>query len=134
MIHTKQKGDVSETQVLAHLIKQGYTVLVPFGENQRYDLVIEDEFQEFERIQVKTGRIRNGALLFATSSLNPYNRVHRGYAGEIDVFYIYCPDNDKIYRIPIKDVAKGAMSLRLLPTKNCQQAGIRWAKDFLVPN
>lgn len=38
---TKQKGDVSEAVVLAELVKLGFSVLQPFGDNQSYDLVVE---------------------------------------------------------------------------------------------
>ncbi len=133
-MHTKQKGDVSESRVLAHLVQQGYTVLIPFGENQRYDLVIEEDYQEFVRIQVKTGRIRNGAVIFSTASTDWYHRTQRNYKGEIDLFYVYCPDNGEIYRVPVNDATTREMSLRLFPTKNRQMAGIRWAKDFHVPD
>ena len=131
MTHTKQKGDVSESQVLAHLIQQGYTVLIPFGENQRYDLVVEDEFNEFVRIQVKTGRIRNGSIRFATCSTDRHRRTRRGYKEDVDLFYVYCPDNDSIYRVPTNKVPEREASLRIDPLKNGRIKDIRWAKDFL---
>ena len=43
----------------AALIEAGYAVSKPFGENQRYDLVIDDG-ETLARVQVKTGRLRNG--------------------------------------------------------------------------
>ena len=134
MMHTKQKGDVSETQVLAHLVKLGYIVLIPFGENQRYDLVLEDEYREFIRIQVKTGRIRKGAILFNTCSVDRYTSTRRDYKNDVDVFYVYCPENDNIYRVPVNDTPTREMSLRITPTKNCQRIGIRWADDYIEPN
>ncbi len=45
----------------------GYELLVPFGENTRYDLVFFDG-SRFARVQCKTGRLRDGAVIFRTSS------------------------------------------------------------------
>lgn len=41
MVHTKVTGDTTEAIVLAEFLKAGFPVLLPFGENHRYDLVIE---------------------------------------------------------------------------------------------
>ena len=55
---TKTKGEIAETFVLANLIKEGFTVSLPYGENSRYDLVIETS-KGFKRIQVKyIGKIK----------------------------------------------------------------------------
>lgn len=40
--------------ILARLVQAGKMVLVPFGENQRYDLLI-DEGDVFVRVQCKDG-------------------------------------------------------------------------------
>lgn len=58
--HPKLIGDASTAMVLARLVQTGKLVLLPFSENQRYDLVI-DEGDRFVRVQCKTGRLRQGA-------------------------------------------------------------------------
>ncbi len=103
--NTKRIGDISEIMVLGALVRAGYYVSVPFGENQRYDLIAEKDCKLF-RVQVKTGRLRKGAILFACYS----SHAHRGgsmrrYAGEIDFFGVYCPDVDGTYLVPLEDVA-----------------------------
>ena len=50
---------------------EGYAILVPFGENTRYDLVIDDG-RQMRRVQCKTGRLRDGAVVFATFTKDPY--------------------------------------------------------------
>jgi hypothetical protein len=47
---TKRKGDAAEAHVLAALVGAGLTVLVPWGDNARYDLVV-DCAGRFIRIQ-----------------------------------------------------------------------------------
>jgi PD-(D/E)XK endonuclease len=42
MEHPKAKGDRSTLAIMLALSEAGYKVLVPFGENTRYDLVIDD--------------------------------------------------------------------------------------------
>jgi hypothetical protein len=42
MAHPKDVGDKSTLTIMLALRETGYGVLVPFGENTRYDLVIDD--------------------------------------------------------------------------------------------
>jgi len=49
------------------LREAGFAVLVPFGENTRYDLVIDDG-ERLARVQCKTGRLRSGAIVFKVCS------------------------------------------------------------------
>jgi len=67
MEHPKITGDRTTLAVMLALSRAGFTLLVPFGENTRYDLVIDDGLQ-LSRVQCKTGRLRNGAILFPTCS------------------------------------------------------------------
>ena len=46
---------------------QGWDVLISFGENTRYDLVV-DRGNQLRRVQCKTGRLRHGAVVFRTCS------------------------------------------------------------------
>jgi hypothetical protein len=61
MEHPKDKGDRTTLAVMLALRVAGYAVLMPFGENTRYDLVIDDG-ETFSRIQCKTGRLRDGVV------------------------------------------------------------------------
>ena len=138
--HPKLVGDRSTAMVLARLLEIYEVVLLPFGENQRYDLVI-DSPEGFVRVQCKTGRLDGGVIRFAACSNNyhhpnrspdmPYRRHYRGTA---DMFGVYCPDNDKTYLVPVADIGKRAGTLRLEPTLNNQAQRIRWASDYeIVP-
>lgn len=52
-MHTKQIGDISEAMVAAVLLRSGRVILKPIGDNQRYDLVIDNN-GKFLRVQCKT--------------------------------------------------------------------------------
>jgi hypothetical protein len=128
--NTKGKGDVSEARVLAAFVDLGFYVSRPFGENQRYDLIIDDG-QKLFRVQVKTGRLRNGVVLFSAMS----SHWHRGgqarpYLGEVDYIAVYCPDTEKVYVVPESHLTRSYGSLRIAPTKNNMSKTIRWAHRY----
>ena len=84
--HPVDVGQRSEAIILAELVRRGHRVLVPFGPNQRYDLVVELDGR-FLRVQCKTGRLRNGRICFSTASVrvNTQRAFVRSYRGEIDL-------------------------------------------------
>ena len=67
----KQLGERSQAHIIAQLLEVGYTVLTPYGDSSRYDLVIENGEGQFWRVQCKTAWIENGdtSIQFATTSL-----------------------------------------------------------------
>lgn len=133
--HPVDIGQRTEAIVLAELVKRGHRVLLPFGVNHRYDLVL-DLGDQFVRVQVKTARVRRNCVVFATRSVrvNTTRTFCRDYRGDADLFIAYCPDNDRIYAVPVDDATLTGISLRLRPTANNQQAGIRWARDYELPD
>src|SRR6266849_9302567 len=99
--------------VLARLLETYEVILLPFGENQRYDLVI-DTGSDFIRVQCKTGRLqRNGAIKFNTCS-STYHHPNaptrygnsQDYRGAADFFGIYCPENDSVHMVPVDSVGR----------------------------
>jgi hypothetical protein len=128
-------GQRTEATILAELVKRGYTVLTPFGFNHRYDVVL-DCGDRFVRAQCKTGRLRDGVILFPTRSTRSNRRgvYSRGYVGEADLFLVFCPETDRIYAVPVQDAGKTGGSLRVDPTANKQMKKIVWAVDYeLLP-
>lgn len=60
--------------------------------------------------------------------------VHtRDYDGEIDLFVVYCSQNDRIHVIPPEDAARSHGRLRIEPSANGQKKGVRWARDYELP-
>lgn len=130
--NTKEIGERTEAIILASLIKAGFVVLTPFGDNQRYDLVIDYE-GEFFRIQCKTGRMKNNIIRFSACSVTRANKAsgasRKDYRGQIEAFGVYCPDNDKIYFVPVGDVGVEG-NLRLTPPKNNQVSKVKMASSY----
>jgi hypothetical protein len=137
--HPKAIGDRTQAHVLARLVEHGKLVLVPWGENQRYDLVI-DEGDEFVRVQCKTGRLSEGAIRFNACSITYHHPSNRGtayyrhdYRGDADVFGVYCPETQGVYLVPVEEVGVRQGCLRVAPPRNNQSKNIRWARDYELP-
>jgi hypothetical protein len=134
--HPKDVGDRSALAIIWGLRARGYAILIPFGENTRYDLVIDDG-ERLSKVQCKTGRLRNGTITFHTYSSyahhpNPKQRFRR-YGYSVDYYGIYCPDNGGVYLIPATELANHFVgSLRVEPTRNGQRRRIRFAALYEI--
>ena len=134
----KAVGERSQVIIIFRLLEAGYNVLTPYGDNTRYDLVIEDADGNFYRIQCKTGWVENDGAYIAFKTASSYYHTRAGrtshgrrdYRGQIDYFAVYCPDTGKVYLVPIDHVGTASAHLRLLPTANKQEKYVRWAKDY----
>lgn len=60
--NTKIKGNKAESVILAEFVKHEIPVLLPFGDNEKFDLVIFIN-NEFKSVQVKYGRYVNGCVV-----------------------------------------------------------------------
>jgi hypothetical protein len=134
--HPKAKGDRSVLAVMLALHKLDIPFLVPLGENIRYDLALELDTR-LVRAQCKTGRLRNGAVLFAACSCYGHHRnpesARRDYAGQVEYFAVYCPQTTGVYLIPIGDLPnRVSAALRVTPARNNQRHFIRFAADYEI--
>lgn len=129
MVNTKDVGDLAELKVATALVEKGWAVSIPWGENSKYDLLADDG-EKIHRVQVKAGRLRNGAILYNTYT----SHHHRGggseyYGDAVDYFGVYCKDLDSVYLVPSGE-AEG--TLRVEPTRNNQSEGIRFAEEYKI--
>jgi hypothetical protein len=133
----KAIGERSEAIIMAKLLEIGYHILTPFGDNLRYDLVIEDADGQFWRIQCKTGWMdrEKSVIKFATASSYNHTMRNKGwknYRGQCEYFAVYCPENKGTYLVPVDQVGMTQAILRLTPTINKQEKDVRWAKDYVL--
>ena len=130
-MQTGEKGNLSEARILAAFVSAGYHVSVPFGSGHRYDFVVDDTTRLF-RVQCKTGRIKNGVLLFNAYSKPGNGTAKLSYRGMADLFAVLNPEDGKVYLVPVNEVGETDVSLRLVPTLNKQMQGVRWAKFYIL--
>jgi hypothetical protein len=126
---TKQKGLQAELYVAYLLSRNGFCVLMPYGEDARYDLVSE-KGGVFKRIQVKHVTPRHGALEVALRSANNYQTIYYSTA-DVDVIAAYNPEDAKVYFIPRSEITnRSCLRLRLTDCRNGQQRRVIWAVDY----
>ena len=103
-------------------------MLIPYGENNRYDLVVEKK-GKFIRIQAKYVTPKDGKLYVNCRSSNNWSVLHYT-PNQIDVIAVFNPKQGRVYYVPVGKIRKSAMILRLEPPKNKQKAKIRYAREF----
>jgi Holliday junction resolvase-like predicted endonuclease len=129
-MHKKTKGSIAEMEVASTLMKKGWNVLFPFGENNRYDLVAEKD-GKFKRVQVKYVTPKNGALNVGCKSSNNWS-VDRYTALQVDFIAVYNSKSGDIYFVPAAKLNSSSIKLRFNKARNNQQVGIKRAEDFLL--
>ena len=131
-MNPKQIGEISEAKVISFLLEKGLSVSIPFGNNQRYDLII-DFGDKLERAQVKTGFFKNGCISFSTCSKHGLTGKRKDYKEQIEIFLVYCPQfRDKIFRIPVDKCGTTSVLLRVDPPNGPLLNTIKWAKDYEI--
>jgi hypothetical protein len=130
--HPVDVGQRSEAAILAAFIERGFEVLMPWGTNHRYDMVL-DLGDRFLRVQCKTGRLRHGAIEFNAHSVRVNTRTSftRDYLGEIDYFAVYCRATKSVYMVACDAATpKSVVALRIDPPMNGQHKRVRWAAEY----
>ena len=130
-MNSKQKGNITELECMLAFIKQGYNVLTPYGDCERYDFVV-DVNGKFIRIQSKTSSSDDNGASFKFSGRSCNRKdgkiIHHQYTNE-EIDYFSTIFDGKCYLIPVEECGSGKR-LRILPTKNGQTRGISWAKNY----
>ena len=135
MEQTKQKGDISEAKCLFEFQKRRIPVLIPWGDKERYDLVIELN-KHFYRIQVKTANEYTDGVIKCYTRSSHDNTTHKNYytyQGQVDFFFFYNFQLDKCALVPMSVVGdKAKISLRVYPPKKNQTKNIKYFDDFSI--
>ena len=105
MLNSKQIGNITEIKCMLAFLEQGYNVLTPYGDCERYDFVADIK-GNLVRIQVKTSKLarRGNGFNFSMRSSNRQNGAilhHRYTKEEIDFFATYY--QDKCYLVPVEE-------------------------------
>lgn len=125
-----QKGDHTEAVVLGELKARGIPVSVPFGDNERYDLVIETPEGRHLRVQVKTGWIRDGVVQFRGDSqhTNAQGNKYKRYNDGIDCFVVYAHKIEQMFLVWEEEVGSN-MSIRISAPEQHHDS-TNWAEKY----
>lgn len=116
---------------MADIIRRGYRVALPFGEDWRCDIIVQ-KGGRLEKVQCKYTESKNGVISVICRNCN-HRSVKKYSSGEVD--WIACYDNttDKCYYVPSSFLGDGRaqINLRLYPPKNNQRKRVLFASEFL---
>ena len=131
-LSSKQKGNLTELQCLTAFYEQGCHVSLPYGENSRYDMIV-DVNGKLLKVQVKTASLRKedeNAIEFSCRStrVNSQGTISNKYTpDEIDYFATFW--KGVCYLIPVTECSV-SKTLRFAPPKSGQIKGISFAKNY----
>ena len=135
ILDTKQKGNLTELQCITACYELGYNVSIPYGENSRYDFILDID-GKLLKIQVKTSRnkksIKNpkDAIVFTCRSSNTNasgNTYHRYTKEQIDYFATYW--DGKCYLVQVEE-CNIEKTLWFSSPANSQKNMISMASDY----
>jgi PD-(D/E)XK endonuclease len=136
----KLKGDRAELEVTRDLIRRGFRIAIPCGEDWDFDLIFaRPNSNRLERVQVKHCASDGRAIEVRASSHSltqgKVRRTKLYTAATIDWLAAYDPVTDRCYYVPADELGTGIrrIFLRLAPTLNSQAVVIRHADDYLDP-
>lgn len=131
---TKQIGNVGEAMALAGFVQMQIPVYIPFGDNERADLIAEFN-GKLQKIQVKTSeKCEDGKVVFSlvSSTVHRQNGVKHVYTkDEIDYFVLYNIETHMLLLVPQERVAGMKVvtfQIEWKPSRN-QYEALNW-KDF----
>ncbi len=127
MENNKRKGIVTEIETMLAFVRLGYPVLIPYGDNERYDFAV-DVNGRFIRIQSKKAHAINRGESFMfdarSTTRNSNGNDHRIYTAD-EVDYFATAYNGQCYLIPV-GLYSASTKLRL----SGKDHGGAWAKDY----
>jgi PD-(D/E)XK endonuclease len=131
---------MAELIVAADLVKRGFRVAFPFGEDCDWDLLFwRPPSQALERVQVKYATSDRRVIPVRTCSHSLTNgrvRLTKRYTSAmVDWIAVYDVTTDGIFYIPAAELGNGMreLSLRLVAPRNNQRARVRMADDYRAP-
>lgn len=139
-MNTVNIGDIGEAIAIAKFTQNGFVVSKPLSNNARYDFIVEYN-NKLYKVQVKTTlNIKDeSVMIFGTKSTNytqgswKNNRYTKEF---IDVIFLYCQENNwcGLYFGEENGEFNQGLNIRLVPTKNGQIKGVKFAENYSFEN
>lgn len=132
LFNSHYMGKITELKVAESFLSMGYQVSFPIVPDSRYDFIADIKGKLY-KIQVKTSTPKDNESCIgfstSTSHTNTKRTINIKYSPN-DVDYFATMYNGQCYVVPIDKCLGRYKRLRLKPTKNGQNTGILFAKDF----
>lgn len=130
MAKTKTKGDIGVAAIAAEILKRGYKIAYPFGEDWKYDLIVLKD-DKLIRIQCKYTESNGEFIEVRCRSCNNWSIV-KYTKSDFEYIAVYDKTTNKCYFIPSDYLKNGrsVMHLRITPPKNNQLGKVVYAYNF----
>ena len=130
----KIKGNIGEAAILFEFVKRQIPVSIPYGDNERYDLIAEFN-GKLNKIQVKycgEETDNDGVICYCASSYN-HTTTRQGWEryteDGIDYFCFWIASDNLALIVPISEIGtKKSITFKRTPSKNGQKT--RMMEDF----
>lgn len=136
-MNSKRIGNIGEAKALCKFVELGIPVYIPFGDNEKADLIAEFN-GKLNKIQVKTSqKAEDGKMIFDLTSSTQHRKngeKHIYTDNEIDYFVCYNIQRDKIFLIPVNKTPSTKITIRYEKSKNNQIQNIKFEEDYLIDN
>ena len=135
MRNSKEIGNLTELQCITRLYELGYSVSVPFGNANKYDLIIDVD-DKLYKVQVKhglehidtLGEVDYIKIRCTWQSHNYYGYSLKRYSeNEIDFFATFY--DGECYMIPIAECSTVKI-LHIKPPASGQRKGVSFIEDY----
>ena len=140
MAPLKLKGDQAEIEVARDLIRRGFRIAIPYGEDWDFDLIFQRPGSEvLERVQVKYAESKGIVVPVRCNSESLTNgkvkQTKRYTASMIEWLAVYDASTDRCFYVPASELGAGRdkLHLRIAAARNNQRAGIRRAEAYAHP-
>ena len=136
-MNSKSIGNIGEAKVLCKFVELNIPVYVPFGDNEKADLVAEFN-GKLQKIQVKTSvKAENGKMSFDLTSSTVHRKnglKHKYTQNEIDYFALYNIERDIVLLFKVPETPINAITIRYEKPLNNQEKYINYEQDYLIEN
>lgn len=134
-LNSKTKGNITELSCILEFVKRGYQVSIPYGENAKYDFVV-DINNKFYRFQSKTCRFTDGRTCSVRFNKKAIKRgvdktkIDNYTKDDIDYFCTFY--NGICYIVDVNTESKNQFAIRIGNSKHNQTKGINFAEDYTI--
>ena len=135
MENTKKLGNLTELQCMTYLYGLGYSISIPFGNADKYDLIL-DVNNKLYTIQIKHSSEHidvNGEAEYIKFNCTWQSHNAHGYTrtkyqtNEVDFFATFY--NGQCYLVPVEECSVEKI-LRIKLPKNNQRKGVSFLEEY----
>jgi hypothetical protein len=112
--HSKDRGDLAEMQFMVAVSSQGLVVAKPYGDNEKYDLIVDAGWRRLWRVQVKSSAAKHHRGFAVRASWRTSHHQISYKPTQVDFIAVTIVGEGIWYVIPVRALA-GRLTINLYP-------------------